>query len=473
MEYIYVVLAVLACVFLFSFAVFIHEFGHFLAARALGLRVDRFSIGFGPALWRRTIGGVEYRFSAIPFGGYVALPELDPEGTDTLQGGTEKGGELKELPPWKRIVVAFAGPFGNIVLAVVLAFVLSVAPGAHFGETPPVVAFVVPDGEAAKAGLQVGDRVLSVDGVATRAWNDVGTAAALSGGRPVEFKVRRVGQEMALQVKATYSEVLGSYVLDAEPSPRACVGELLPDGAAAKAGVQVDDVIASVDGIPVETVAEVSAVLRRRGSGVAEIGVVRGASNLVLKAELAADPQQACPRLGFRARADQAAAWMPARGAIDQLKWDAGQIFRVLKGLVTPKETKSVARALGGPVMIAQVLYRQVRRNGWDAIGFLRFVDVNLAILNLLPIPVLDGGLILIALLELVFRRKMPKKIGNPVTMAFRWLFLLLMVTLVFRDVARARRISRASDRYDRIQKAHLRHAQAVKDFRPAFDLGN
>ena len=92
MEYIYVVLAVLACVFLFSFAVFIHEFGHFLAARALGLRVDRFSIGFGPALWRRTIGGVEYRFSAIPFGGYVALPELDPEGTDTLQGGTEKGG---------------------------------------------------------------------------------------------------------------------------------------------------------------------------------------------------------------------------------------------------------------------------------------------------------------------------------------------------------------------------------------------
>lgn len=389
MEYIYIVLAVLACVFLFSFAVFIHEFGHFLAARALGLRVDRFSIGFGPALWRRTIGGVEYRFSAIPFGGYVALPELDPEGTDTLQGGTEKGGELKELPPWKRIVVAFAGPFGNIVLAVVLAFVLSVAPGAHFGETPPVVAFVV------------------------------------------------------------------------------------PDGAAAKAGVQVDDVIASVDGIPVETVAEVSAVLRRRGSGVAEIGVVRGASNLVLKAELAADPQQACPRLGFRARADQAAAWMPARGAIDQLKWDAGQIFRVLKGLVTPKETKSVARALGGPVMIAQVLYRQVRRNGWDAIGFLRFVDVNLAILNLLPIPVLDGGLILIALLELVFRRKMPKKIVNPVTMAFMWLFLLLMVTLVFRDVARARRISRASDRYDRIQKAHLRHAQAVKDFRPAFDLGN
>jgi len=472
MEIIYTVLAIVACIFLFSFAVFIHEFGHFLAARALGLRVDRFSIGFGPALWKRTIGGVEYRFSAIPFGGYVALPELDPEGTDTLQGGTEKGGELKELPPWKRIVVAFAGPFGNIVLAVVLAFVLSVAPGARFGETPPVVGFTLPDGQAEKAGLLRGDRILAVDGNPVQSWNDVATAAALSGGRPVEFRIRRLGKETALQVTAAYSQVLGSYMLDAESSAGSCVGALIAGGAAEKAGVAVDDVITSVDGIPVGTVAEVGAVLHGRGAGAVDVGVARGGSNLVLKAELVVDAKRGRPLLGFKARVEQTAAWMPARGALDQLKWDAGQIFRVLKGLVTPKESKSVAKALGGPVMIAQVLYKQVRRNGWDALGFLRFVDVNLAILNLLPIPVLDGGLILLALLELVFRRKLPKKIVNPLTMAFMWFFLALMVTLVWRDVARARRVSRASDRYERIERERQLHAEAVKNFKPAFDLG-
>ena len=149
MEILITVLAIVACVFLFSFAVFIHEFGHFLAARILGLRVDRFSIGFGPALWKKTIGGVEYRFSAIPFGGYVALPQLDPEGTDALQGGTEKGGKLEEIAAWKRIVVAFAGPFGNIVLAVALALLLSMVPGARFGEVPPAVGFPAPGAHAA------------------------------------------------------------------------------------------------------------------------------------------------------------------------------------------------------------------------------------------------------------------------------------------------------------------------------------
>ena len=473
MEFIYTVLAIVACVFLFSFAVFIHEFGHFLAARVLGMRVDRFSIGFGPALWKRKIGDVEYRFSAIPFGGYVALPQLDPEGTDALQGGTEKGKPLEEICAWKRIVVAFAGPFGNIVLAVVLALVLSVAPGARFGETPPVVAAVLPDGEAAKAGLQEGDRVLAVDGHEMRAWNDVNTAAALSGGRPVEFRIRRAGEERTLLVRAARSEVLGSYMLDAEASHPACVGEVLAGGAAAKAGLQAGDRVAAIDGLAVDTIAEINAALRRRGAGDVAMTVVRDGTNLVLRATVAVDAKAGRPVLGFKARLDQAAAWMPARSALAQLKWDAGQIFRVLKGLVTPKETKAVASALGGPVMIAQVLYKQVRRNGWDALGFLRFVDVNLAILNLLPIPVLDGGLILFALFELLLRRKPPKKFIDTLSMCFMWFFLLLMVTLVWRDVARTRRISAASDRFERLQMEQRRHDEALKNFRPAFDLGN
>ena len=136
-----------------------------------------------------------------------------------------------------------------------------------------------------------------------------------------------------------------------------------------------------------------------------------------------------------------AVAWMPDRNPLRQLAWDAGSIFRVLKGLVTPKEAKATSAALGGPVMIAEGLYRQVRRDPWDGIGFLRFLNVNLAILNLLPIPVLDGGLICFALFALVFRRRVPDFIVKYLSMAFMVVLMGLMGLLILRDSWRSYKI--------------------------------
>ena len=135
METLYTVLAIAACVLLFSFAIFIHEFGHFLAARWRGLRVDAFSIGFGPVLWKKLIKGVEWRISAIPFGGYVAIPDVDPEGTAKAQGSEGKNSSTagKKATPLDSIIVAVAGPLGNVVLAVALAVLLAVIPGVKFG----------------------------------------------------------------------------------------------------------------------------------------------------------------------------------------------------------------------------------------------------------------------------------------------------------------------------------------------------
>lgn len=474
METVLTVVAIIACILLFSFAIFIHEFGHFLAARLLGLRVDRFSIGFGPALWKKTIKGVEYRVSAIPFGGYVALPQLDPEGTDALQGGTENKEPLQEIPAWKRIVVAFAGPFGNIVLAVALAFLLAAVPGARFGETPPVVRMVVPGGAAEACGLREGDRILSIDGHAVRSWNDANTGAALSGGREVPMVVRRAGKELTLAFRAAHSKVLDSYMLDAMPSSAPVIGGLLAGRPAEKAGLKGGDRVLSVNGEEVISFAEVRAAVQRLGGEELVFAVQRDATNVVVRFHAEYDPKEKRHLAGFLESPDDGvASWMPSRNPIEQLKWDAGQIFRVLQGLVTPKESKAVAGALGGPVMIAQVLYKQVRRDVWDAVGFLRFVDVNLAILNLLPIPVLDGGLILFALLELLFRRKPSPKIVNGLSMAFMWFFLALMILLVWRDVARTRRISKASDAYERRQTEFARELQDLKNFKPAFDLGH
>ena len=392
MEFLITVCSIVACVLLFSFAIFIHEFGHFLVAKWTGLRVDRFSIGFGPALWKKTVRGVEYRISAIPFGGYVSLPQLDPEGTKALEGGGGKDGEppLREATPLVRIAVAFAGPFGNIVLAVALAFLLAAVPGAKFGEMPAEIGEVPPDGPAAKAVMLPGDIVTAVNGHPIRSWTEMQTEVQIAGQSAARFDVLRGGTNVTLSIKAARDAASGAcYIL----------------------------AISTTNGV-------------------------------------------------------KAASWMPARNPLKQLAWDAGQIVRVLKALVTPKEAKAAAQALGGPVMIAEGLYRQVRRNGWDALGFLRFLDVNLAILNLLPIPVLDGGLILFALFELLFRRKPPKKLTDGLSLAFMWLFLLLMVTLVWRDVARSRRMHRAASEQERVFEAMEQAAEKARNFKPAFDLG-
>ena len=361
MEIFVTALYVVVCVLLFSLAIAIHEFGHFIVALRLGLRVEAFSIGFGPVLWKREVNGVEYRLSAIPLGGYVTIPDVDPEGTKALEGG---GGRAKapkaRIPAWKELAVAFAGPAMNLVLAVVLAVGLSLVPQAKFGELPAVIGVVPEGGPAARGGLLAGDVVTSVGGRPVGTWTEMQTEVQISGGRATEFVVTRPGE------------------------PRPVKLTLTPEAD------------------PVSGAYYIMAVSVTNATG--------------------------------------AVAWMPGRSPLKQLAWDAGSIFRVLKGLVTPKEAKATSKALGGPVMIAEGLYRQVRRDPWDGIGFLRFLNVNLAVLNLLPIPVLDGGLILFALIALVFRRRVPDAVVKYASMAFMVLLMGLMAILIYRDSVRAYR---------------------------------
>ena len=348
------------CLILFSLAIAIHEFGHFIVALKLGLRVERFSIGFGPAIWKKTVNGVEYRLSWIPLGGYVSIPDVDPEGTKALEGGADGTAPVRRrIPAWKELLVALAGPFMNLVLAAVLAVVLALIPGVRFGELEPVVGGVPAKGPAAEAGIRPCDRVLSVGGRPVRTWTEMQTEVQISGEAPTPFVVRRGKEDLTLSVTPMRDAVTG-----------ACF---------------------------------ILALSQTNTTG--------------------------------------AAMWMPARNPLRQLAWDAGSIFRVLKGLVTPKEMASTGKALGGPVMIAEGIYAAVRRDFCDGLGFLRFLNVNLAILNLLPIPVLDGGLILFALIALVFRRRVPDKIVGGLSMAFMYVLMGLMAFLIVKDGLRSWRI--------------------------------
>lgn len=377
---------IVVCVLLFALAILVHEFGHFVVALSLGLRVEAFSIGFGKAIWKKRIRGVEYRLSCLPLGGYVSIPDVDPEGTKALEG--EPGGAAAKsapIPPWKEIAVAVAGPAMNVVLAVVLAVVLSLAPGAKFGTTEPVVD-IVPDGTpAAKAGFMPGDRVVSVNGREVNTWTDLQTEVQITGGKEAVFMVERGEAMVALPTTPERDQVTGALFI--------------------------------------------------------------GAVNT-----------NSCG----------ATAWMPSRNPVRQLAWDAGAIFRVLKGLTTPKEAKATAGALGGPVMIAEGIYRSLRHSTWDGVGFLRFLNVNLAVLNLLPIPVLDGGLILFSLIALVFRRRVPEPVVRMVSMFFMYLLIALMGLLVVKDSMRSWRIhtrkAKIAEVVEDIQEASTNAADNARD---------
>lgn len=350
------------CVLLFALAILVHEFGHFIVAVSLGLRVEAFSIGFGPALWKKRIRGVEYRLSAIPLGGYVSIPDVDPEGTKVLEGEGDKAAKIR-IPPWKEVLVAVAGPLMNVVLAVVLAVILYLVPSARFGETPAVIDVVLPGGAAAEAGILPGDRVVSVNGRTVQSWTEMSVEIQISGGKQTLLGIERATTNgvMELSLVPKRDEVTSAYFIMA---------------------------------------------VNTNGCG--------------------------------------AAGWMPSRNPIKQLAWDAGSIFRVLKGFVTPKEARATANAVGGPVMIAESIYHSLKRSPWDGVGFLRFLNVNLAVLNLLPIPVLDGGLILFSLIALVFRRRIPDSVVKVVSMFFMYLLMALMALLIVKDVSRSWRIHTA-----------------------------
>ncbi len=451
------ILPILAIVLLFSLSIFVHELGHFLAARALGMVADVFSIGLGPAIWKRKIGATVWKIGAIPFGGYVALPQMDPN--SLLEGeavqrpksedqssnpsavGLQPPVSLPRVAPWKKIVVSVAGAFGNIVFAFLLATVVwIVGKPASLQERSAVVGYVAVDSPAAAAGLAPGDEVMAVDGRPVATWIELAEKAALAPADSVELRVRTpAGDERDLSLEVVKLPV-GIRVLPGIDGRDICeVAAVSPGSGAEAAGLQAGDRIVRFDGQPVYSRSHMSQLVDATAGRPAEI-VFRRAGREE-SADVTARPDAELERylIGIRFNTmgdlDFETRSHPTPWA--QVKSHAGAIFRFLDALTTPATSGAAADAVGGPVLILIMLLLMLRSSFMLAVWFTGFLNVNLAILNLLPIPVLDGGHVLLNLYEWVFRRPLPPRIVNALINVFAVLFILLFLSLTYRDVVR------------------------------------
>ena len=437
-------LTVITVALLFGVTIFIHELGHFLAARKCGLVVDAFAIGFGPALWKRKVNGVEYKICILPFGGYVALPQMDP-GSDHPDSDMAKR-KLPRVAPWRRIVVALAGVTGNMILAFLIAYIIFYVgkPSAPH-ERRCVVGFVAED-SAAAANVHPGDTIAAVEGVAVRNWEDLITHLALNTGDEVTLDITRAGAAGPLQVQVpTTYNVIRMRMLDGVAMESICqVGQTLPGSPAEEAGLQRWDRIVAVGGEPIYSREHLSGSLGKHVDQDVTISIQRPlpgrktseSMDLTVRPRFNETEQRVMIGIGFIqdvVEFDEIVHPSP----LGQIRQHATIIFQMLHALVTPKQSKAATGAVGGPVAILTMFWFYVQSSFIMALWFTCLLNVNLAVLNLLPFPVLDGGHIVLSLWEAITRRAVSYKVVSWVWNISAILLLSLFVVLTWRDVRR------------------------------------
>jgi regulator of sigma E protease len=408
-------LIALEVLFIFNLLIVVHELGHFLAARWRGLVVDEFGIWFGKPLWRKQFGGVWFSLGSIPAGGFVKLPQLAP--MEAIEGSNEeRDTPLPPISPLDKILVALAGPVFSFLLAVAMALLVwgIGKPVDELNETT-VIGFVKPGGPGEKAGLQPGDRILEVDGKPVKrfrgqlhaiTWNIV-----RSEGETIPFKIERNGQILTLdsgwereESAAWQRKNLRKVQIGPRLTPS--VGFVEAGSPADQAGIKPGDVLTEVRGQPALDIGSVYTALGQDFSAPVPIKVRRGDVSAppieVNLQPVAPKPGTQEPHLGIAWGRLTLSHPTPAEQITDAVL----TIRNMLDALVSPKSDVK-AQHFSGPVGILKAYYSLFdSEEGWRlALAFSVFFNVNLALFNLLPFPVLDGGHITLALLEAIRRK--------------------------------------------------------------------
>ena len=433
-------ISVAAVAVVLGFMILIHEFGHYAVAKLLGVRVEQFAIGFGKRITGFQKGGTDYRLNILPLGGYVKM-----SGENPMDECTGDPAEFLSHPRWHRFLIAIAGPSMNIVLAIVLLTVVYMVHYEYpvFLDQPAVIEGVKHDSPAAKAGLQAGDRIVKVDGIVNPTWEQLQPRVWLSPNQPLTISVQRgsqVFQKTIVPQPVTSSEVGSAGWYAQEP---VIVGKIEADTPAAKAGLQEDDKIIAMDGQPLPSIETMIERLQETKTKPVDLTVVRGSQTFSRRVTpiLASteDPKEQRYRLGFLNKSETKVTTLPFAQALslslEQNKKYSLLILELAKKIV---EHKVSLRAVSGPIGIAQDAGYAAEQKGWTPLMELTAgISLNLGIFNLLPIPILDGGVILFLLIEGLMRRDVSLRIKERVYQAAFVFLVLFAVMVIYNDLVK------------------------------------
>ncbi len=431
-------ISLIAVVVILGFMILIHEFGHYAVAKWLGVRVEVFSIGFGKRLLGFRKGDTDYRIAAIPLGGYVKM-----SGENPMDERTGDPAEFLSHPRWHRFLIAIAGPAMNILLAI---FLLTTVYMTHyeyplFLDKPAVIEGVKHDSPAAQAGLQPGDRIVKVDDIEDPTWEQLQPKVWLSPNQPLTVTIQRgtqIFQKTIIPQAVTTSEVGSAGWF---PEDHVTVDHVEPDTPAAKAGMKEGDRIVALNGQPLLSIEAMIDQLQQTKDAPVDLTVLRGSQTLSFRVQpvlsKTEDPKEQKYRLGFLNKPEMKVTTLPFAQALslslEQNKKYSVLILELAKKIVQGKVS---LRAVSGPIGIAQDAGYAAQQKGWTPLMELTAgISLNLGVFNLLPIPILDGGVILFLVIEGLMRRDISLRIKERVYQAAFVFLVLFAVMVIYNDL--------------------------------------
>jgi regulator of sigma E protease len=419
--------------------ILIHEWGHYAAAKFFNVRVEVFSIGFGKRLLGFRRGETDYRISAIPLGGYVKM-----SGENPMDERTDDPGEFLNHPRWQRFVIAIAGPFMNIVLAVGLLTLVYMVHYEYpaFIDQPGVVAYVKADSAAAQAGVRAGDRIARIAGVDNPTWEQIGLKVMLSPNEALPLTINRDGKliETSITPKTVSTSEVGS--AGWSPDQGIVVADVEANMPAAKAGIKEGDQIVAVDGKPVGMIEALIDSLQVTKDKIVNVEVLRDGKKMSFQLQpILADAEEKTKRyrVGFESTALMKVGQLSLIPALQRSIDDNKRYSLVLLELIQKMVQRKVSmRQVEGPIGIGSAIGHAVTEKGWTPLlGLTAGISLNLGIFNLLPIPILDGGVILLLLIESLMRRDISLQIKERIYQAAFVFLVLFAVTVIYNDIAK------------------------------------